>query len=193
MTLDDQIQAMFDGVYAAPLDRQRREVLADALLQAGLPRGEFIALQLDGSRRARKRAQKLLERHRPEWLGPLLDNVVAGTDAWREGFLSAAHVRLWGDRVDERSWATVERLVLHWRGVQPLELASPHLSSLRALKLFPLDHGATWRGDDWAVQGRERVLLQVREILAEAHRGDVLKPGDEWLWRPGGDWMWLDR
>jgi len=193
MTLDDQIQAMFEGVYAAPLDRQRREVLADALLQAGLPRGEFIALQLDGSRRARKRAQKLLERHRPEWLGPLLDNVVAGTDAWREGFLYAAHVRLWGDRVDERSWATVERLVLHWRGVQPLELASPHLSSLRALKLFPLDHGATWQGDDWAVQGRERVLLKVREILSEAHRGDVLKPGDEWLWRPGGDWMWLDR
>jgi hypothetical protein len=193
MTLDAQLQAMFDGVYAAPLDRQRREVLADALLQEGHPRGEFIALQLDGSRRARKRALKLLERHRPEWLGPLLDNVVAGTDAWREGFLCAAHVRLWGDRVDELSWATVERLVLHWREVRPRELASPHLSSLRALKLFPLDHGATWRGDDWAVQERARVLLEVRAILTEAHRGDVLKPGDEWLWRPSGDWMWLDR
>jgi uncharacterized protein (TIGR02996 family) len=192
MTLDPQIQAMFDAVYAAPSDRQRREVLADALLEEGQPRGEFIALQLDGSSRARKRALKLLDRHRAEWLGALLDNVVAGTDDWRDGFLVAAHVRLWGNRVDERSWATVERLVLHWRGTPPRELGSPHLRSLQALRLAPLDHGATWRGDAWAEEERARVVLEVRSILAGAGRADVLKLGEEWLWKPSGEWMWLD-
>lgn len=193
MKPDPLIKAMFEAVYSAPRDRHRREVLADALLQEGLPRGEFIALQLDGSSRARKRALKLLERHRAEWLGALIDNVVSGTDSWRDGFLSAAHVRLWGDRVDEPSWATVERLVLHWRRSSPRELASPHLRSLVALRLAPLDHGATWRGDAWAEQEREKVVLEVRSILSEAHRGHVLRPGEEWLWRPTGEWMWLDR
>jgi uncharacterized protein (TIGR02996 family) len=193
MMADPQTQAMFEAVYSAPLDRDRREVLADALLQEGAARGEFIALQLDGSTRARKRALKLLERHRAEWLGPLVDNVVAGTDAWQDGFLAAAHVRLWGDRVEEPSWATVERLVLHWRHSAPRELASPHLRSLVALRLAPLDHGAIWRGDTWAEEERAKVVAQVRATLSEAHRAHVLRPGEEWLWRPSGEWMWLDR
>lgn len=191
--LDDQVRAMFAAVYAAPSDRQRREVLADALLQEGQPRGEFIALQLEGSSRARKRASKLLERHRAEWLGPLAPAVLQGTDDWRGGFLHAARVRLWGEFVDEPSWATVVRLVLHWHSLPPRELASPHLGSLAALKLAPLDHRATWRGDAWAQAQRDEVVRQVRGLLAEAHREHVLKEGEEWLWRPAGDWMWLER
>lgn len=70
---------LFLNVYRAPGDDGPRLVLADHLQQEGDPRGEFIALQFDTSARARKRADKLLERHRAAFLAPYQQAVVPGT------------------------------------------------------------------------------------------------------------------
>ncbi len=62
-----------DALFAAPQDDGPRLVLADALQELGDPRGEFISLQLNPrrSQRSERRMQKLLERHRGAFLGPL--------------------------------------------------------------------------------------------------------------------------
>jgi uncharacterized protein (TIGR02996 family) len=171
-----ELEALFLPVYEAPGDRARREVLADALLERGEVRGEFIALQLDGSVRARKRAAKLLERHRRQFLGRLVDAVVAGTDQWRDGFLVGCHAWLDGATTDQPSWATVERLVLHVGQLAPRELASPHLKSLTRLALA---FGTTPR-DQRTGPLYEDVLEVVRAQLAAANRQGVLREGAEW-------------
>ena len=73
------------AVYAAPSDDAPRMVLADALLEKGDPRGEFISLQLEASRRRLTAAERwreydLLEAHRDAWLGPL----TLALDEWNE-------------------------------------------------------------------------------------------------------------
>lgn len=70
------VSSLEAAVYAAPLDDAPRMVLADALLEKGDPRGEFISLQLQASKRRltaeeRWKEYDLLEEHRDTWLGPL--------------------------------------------------------------------------------------------------------------------------
>jgi uncharacterized protein (TIGR02996 family) len=180
MTLPLHIEAMFQAVYDAPGECARREVLADALLEQGEVRGEFISLQLDGSSRSRKRAAKLLNRHRQAFLGPLADTVVPGTDEWQGGFLTGAAATLCGARVDERAWATVERLVVVLGPKPPLELASAHFRSLRQVCLTPLTrlNGHRLEPERWERQ--QRALEAVRLLLLEGRRPRVLVPGAEW-------------
>lgn len=90
-------------------------MLADALLQHGDPRGDFIALQLEGSRLASKRAEKILRRHRERFLGPLACVVSSVDEEWRDGFLWSAHVNLTGTLMDAREWATVGELTVRAR------------------------------------------------------------------------------
>lgn len=119
------------AVYEQPGELRRRRVLADALLEAGDPRGEFIALQLETSARSRKRAAKLLARHRVTWLGALAPAVVEGSEVWRGGFPVSAAVQLDGTLVDAPEWSTFEALFVVACGAPAPELASPWLSSLR--------------------------------------------------------------
>ena len=181
------IQALFQAVHEAPVELARREVLADALLELGDPRGEFILLQLDGSNRARKRAAKLLQRHRQAFLGSLADTIVGGTDEWRSGFLVSAAARLVGERTGDSGWATVEKLVVVLGPQPPLELASPHLRSLREVRLTPLmrNLGSPPEPETWARQ--QRALEAVRLLLLEGSRPKVLTAGAEWI----GDLRWL--
>lgn len=174
------IQGLFLAVYAAPNERAPREVLADALLELGEVRGEFIALQLDGSVRARKRSAKLLNRHRAQFLGPLGAAVVPGTDVWRAGFLAAGRVRLTGTLVDEASWATVEHLELITSRWPPSELASSHLRALRRLELLPrsISPYGELGAEDW--RENQRALEVVRALLIEGRRPKVLREGAEW-------------
>ncbi len=99
-----------------PSDDSARIVYADALLERGEARGEFIALQLDGSPAALKRANALLKKHRESWLGPLhfvLRNVV-----FERGFLveaelernAAARPELWSEAAHDTRLTTVRRL-----------------------------------------------------------------------------------
>lgn len=179
MSANEPIQAMYEAVWAAPHELDRRLVLADALLEAGDPRGEFIALQFETSARARKRAQKLLDRHRAHFLGPLSGVVLEGTDEWRHGFVFWAHARLMGDFVGLAAWATVERLVGFLTPFEPKELASVHLRCLRELELVPsdLDRNLPARTRQQRLQ---RLLDDVRSWLAKAGRRHVLRRGREW-------------
>lgn len=74
-------------VYAAPEDDVPRLVLADALEEAGDPRGVFIREQVMRARtgmRASREEQRLLERHADDWLKPVagfMSNVT-----WERGF-----------------------------------------------------------------------------------------------------------
>ncbi|GMU58554.1 MAG: hypothetical protein AMXMBFR34_03170 [Myxococcaceae bacterium] len=124
-------EELFQQVYEAPSDDGRRRVLADHLLQEGDPRGELIMLQFDTSARARKRADKLLERHRQAFLEPLRPVVVPGTDAWERGFLVACSARLDGGLAGCPAWATVRRLGVALTSGRPTELASRWMASLQ--------------------------------------------------------------
>lgn len=82
-------------VHAAPDDLGAREVLADALLEHGDPRGEMMALSLEEGRGVtldeadRKRLAYLIGEHETEWLGR---DVVRYTRnrVWRNGMLEGA-------------------------------------------------------------------------------------------------------
>jgi uncharacterized protein (TIGR02996 family) len=179
MSPDSTISSMFDAVYAAPLDVCRRRVLADVLLERGEPRGEFIALQLDTSARSRKRAQKLLNRHRLEFLGPLRDVLVSGTDTWAHGFVVRAELRLVGARAEVPALSTIESLVGHLTHAEPRELASPCLRGLRSLQLVPV-HSERYTPSFVRQAEYQRGVEAARRWLARAHRGHVLPRGAEW-------------
>ena len=60
---DPTLVPLFDAVAADPDDDAPRQVLADALLERGDLRGEFIALQLLRARKAATPAQEAREAH----------------------------------------------------------------------------------------------------------------------------------
>lgn len=135
-----EIEGLFQAVYARPGDLGARQVLADSLQEVGDPRGEFIALQLQTRRtqRSERRMQKLLERHRPEFLKGLSAIVMPGGDrVWEQGFLVEATVLLEGLHVELPELATLQRVELVFTPAPPLELRSPHLKSLEEITLGP--------------------------------------------------------
>lgn len=137
------IEQLYSAVFAATADDGPRLVLADALQERGDPRGEFISLQLQRPRaqRSERRMEKLLERHRADFLRGLA-SAISRPDPhqrWERGFLSEASAVLRGDLIDTPDWATVRRLDVHFSGVPPLELASPHMRSLKEISLAPLE------------------------------------------------------
>lgn len=106
----------FAAVYANPLDDRPRLVLADALLEQGDARGEFLSLQLRPEKTSdgQKRERALLKAHAKGWLTPF--GGALGADVkWRRGFPAeglvkfrdAAAVKKYGS-VPE--WATFESL-----------------------------------------------------------------------------------
>ncbi|MEZ4320044.1 MAG: hypothetical protein R3F61_21215 [Myxococcota bacterium] len=80
---------LFDNVYAHPHDPGVRMVLQDALLEAGDPRGELMALASTGTDPARQ--QELIDAHGAEWLGEIAP--FATVSEWRHGFPWRADVR----------------------------------------------------------------------------------------------------
>lgn len=136
------VEALYGAVFAAPEDDGPRLVLADALQELGDPRGEFISLQLQRprSQRSERRMQKLLERHRREFLRGLAPVVMPDTtQRWERGFLTEASVVLSGEQLDVPDWATVRKLEVLFGRAAPTDLASVHLRSLREISLAPLE------------------------------------------------------
>lgn len=163
---------LFQAVYQAPGDDGPRLVLADRLQSEGDARGEFIALQFDGSARARKRAAKLLERHRAAFLGPLRDAVVVGTDEWERGFLVACVARLDGTLAASPAWATVKRLGLVPTLARPTELAGKWMTSLVEVYVATphwstLNIVPTWQAQ-WALAD---------DVLRSVGKEALLRPG----------------
>ena len=79
------LSELLAAVHADPFDLAARAVYADALQDAGDPRGEFIALQLAG--KATQREKTLLKDHRKRWLGPLAKLVSNSSTRFENGFL----------------------------------------------------------------------------------------------------------
>ena len=113
--------ALFAAVYASPDADEPREILADALQEAGDPRGEFIALQLrehrgDPSTELRDRAQELCSQHGKTWLGPL--RPITYRAEMRRGFLQRLELagswssKSWPALAQEPMLATVEELAV---------------------------------------------------------------------------------
>lgn len=111
--------ALFSAVYESPDADEPREILADALQEAGDPRGEFIALQLrehrgDPSEALRDRAQELVTQHGKTWLGPL--RPITYRAEMRRGFLQRLELagswssKHWAALAQEPMLATVEEL-----------------------------------------------------------------------------------
>lgn len=111
---DDDLHALFAQLAATPGDLTLRGVIADRLQAAGDPRGEFIALQLDGGPQSLRRAAKLLEIHIDAWTP--LPGLDPGSRRFERGFLTAAYVGLQQTRiakaVERVEWTTIEELGL---------------------------------------------------------------------------------
>lgn len=120
------------AIYANPADDGPRAVYADALIERGDPRGEFIALQLANRDDARQR--ELLQRHEQAWTAP-----ICSAATFRRGFVSRVAVD--GDtlHVDDPAWATVE----HIDGEFPDALLFH--APLRALRSFSRHAPPDWR------------------------------------------------
>ncbi len=138
-------EPLFDAVYSAPADVGPRLVLADALLEAGDPRGELIVeshrrLQ-KGSATPSKKERALLAEHGARWLGPLATVIKQPT--WHLGFVSGG-VLAGGRELGEqgvnpvagcREWATVTRLRF-WpeqHEINEQVLGFEHLTSLESV------------------------------------------------------------
>ena len=81
------LSSLWQQVFDAPDDVQRRLVLADALQEAGDPRGELITLQSSRGPGARvsKREKELLAQYRFDFMGPLVR--VMGVPEYEGGLL----------------------------------------------------------------------------------------------------------
>ncbi len=107
------LEALLAAIYAHPDDDARRSVYADALLEAGDPRGELIALQLRQVRDAR--TQALLDRYSATWLGPLAAIVMASE--WKRGFPEAVTLDVFKSELvpalaTRQDWTTIRSVEL---------------------------------------------------------------------------------
>jgi uncharacterized protein (TIGR02996 family) len=131
-------------VYARPDSDDARRVLADALIAAGDPRGELIALQLANAARAIDRTEPLLRAHGKRWLGALRE--ITYRAQFARGFVHrlelagrwAASAAAWAQLASDPMLATVEDL-LPGRAVGAVYaqlVASPALAALRRIEVF---------------------------------------------------------
>lgn len=146
-TTPRDVEALTREVYAHPHDDGRRAVLADALTEAGDPRGEFIGLQLARApEKHARRLSELLRSHGRAWLSPLAPFIVVPPSGllpiFSRGF--PANVRVDWRQTPEifgrtEAWGTVETLT-----VSPGFAFEhhPHLTGLRRLR-GPRDAGTT--------------------------------------------------
>ncbi len=172
------IAELFAQVAARPDDDAPRLVLADALLEQGDPRGEFIASQLRATRTAAELAREkaLLKKHEKAWLGPVAETTIAPSRVWRRGFLDECYFKSNG-RFDSPStghpaWATVRTLKLRsFYGAKGLPvLMDPVLRGVRALEDPSHDVAIAIATSDppWAIERLKGWLVdEERRILPE--------------------------
>ncbi|HEU0029310.1 MAG TPA: hypothetical protein VFQ53_01670 [Kofleriaceae bacterium] len=125
---------LLDAYLANPDDEAALAVLADALVEAGDPRGELIALETaiangTASSKAAERAPTLLYEHRDRWLEPLPD---VGRAQFERGFPVSLVCE---PRVDGRLAAAVEHR--EWATLRELVVAVPHLDLTPLVRRMP--------------------------------------------------------
>jgi len=142
-TAATETDAWLARVLAHPEDEALRHVYADWLQERGDPRGEFIALQLAGTRdeASHKRAKALLERSWGRWVGGIRHAARRDGIAFERGFLvrCALTKRMlstekWEAVVAAPEWATVEELAITARIPAIWARRVAHLPALRSLR-----------------------------------------------------------
>jgi uncharacterized protein (TIGR02996 family) len=138
----------FETIFSDPSDLAVRQVLADTLVEAGDPRGEFITLQLSAKLTAPQRARQsaLLKQHARDWLGPL-DRVIHQSGLrYERGFPVAATAGSKSSSIITREnecnatvgrpeWSTFEELDLEpWSGQRGPLVCHEVMRSLRVLR-----------------------------------------------------------
>ncbi len=137
---------LFHQVFSRPTDLGSRRVLADALLEAGDPLGEFLLLQLSTSARCRKRAAKLLERHAGHFMGPLAAAVQHRRARFRHGFVVECLAGLGQSVAGLEAWGTVEKVWWISSNEEPVALASQSFRSLEEVVVLPFSVDRPQRG-----------------------------------------------
>ncbi len=132
-----ELVPLFDAVAARPDDDPPRQVLADALLERGDARGEFIQLQLLRARGLATTAQQerekhLLAHHWRKWLSEVPGIGAKASLDFQRGFLRACALQPCGVGVDSPTWRMIERLEVV-NPQTPTELAAPALTRLESL------------------------------------------------------------
>jgi len=139
----DADRDLLAAIHDNPEDDAPRQVYADALLERGDPRGEFMALQLAQAagrftEEMAKRERALFAAHSEEWSGQLRDWIHRdGGRLFERGFL-AYGVLMAGPDEQERAfsaseWATVNGLIVPDEKVMPGVCVATTLRGLRAL------------------------------------------------------------
>lgn len=133
---------LFDAVAKAPDDDDPRLVLADALMERGDPRGEFISLQLlraQGKATAKQEAREqiLKENHWRRWFSEvpgvgLSPTAVKPPTEFHRGFMRWCVLSPCGVGVNSPAWRMLERIDVATAG-DARELAAPALGRLTAL------------------------------------------------------------
>ncbi|MFT3700208.1 MAG: TIGR02996 domain-containing protein [Kofleriaceae bacterium] len=101
------------AVYDDPSSDHARLVYADALQDAGDPRGELITLQLTNPGTQRERS--LLKKHGRAWTGSLANDLRASGLVYRRGFPAAGRLALMLETPRshaDRGWSTFEEIDL---------------------------------------------------------------------------------
>jgi uncharacterized protein (TIGR02996 family) len=173
-TEDDLLAA----IYEHPDDDAPRLVYADWLLEREDPRGEFIALQLQGS--TDKRVQQLFAKHKKALLGPLAP-MLGGDLELRRGFVVTATARFRNQGDAEQhgnlpAWATLEDLT--WGGggivrddqVEWAGFIGPAMRNLRRARKphpkFLLAGSHPWRIEELELDHRQLSVELVRQVVA---------------------------
>jgi uncharacterized protein (TIGR02996 family) len=167
---------LFDAVAARPGDDAPRQVLADALLERGDLRGEFISIQLldarGGATKAQQaRAEELRRLHARRWLIEL-----SGVDAPRATFHRGFPTRVTltpntGEPNASPTWRLVQEIELRPGIHPPAELESPMLERLTTV------HGVDRLAIDRLLAGPERPWLREVSVTGPAvgWQGEVLR------------------
>lgn len=151
-------EGLLNQLRDAPADQGLRAVYADALSAEEDPRGQFISLQLAG---ADGEADKLLRKHRKQWLGDLLSRTLVNVE-FVDGFLHSA------DLADNTNASAAD-----WQRAA----VDPRLATLRRLRrgrqgnqvhhLMFLDSPACRALEDVAIRTRHELAAVLNGPLAE--------------------------
>ncbi|MBL8910948.1 MAG: TIGR02996 domain-containing protein [Archangium sp.] len=132
-----ELLPLFDAVFDRPADDAPRQVLADALLERGDARGEFISLQLLEARGVataaqRTRAANLLKHHVRRWLIEV-PGLVQNSLEFHRGFLRAVTLEPTGVGAQSPLWRSVEDLHVRATQYPAEELNAASLTRLETL------------------------------------------------------------
>lgn len=166
------LEDLLNAVYERPDDDGVREVYADALLEVGDPRGEFMTLQFKRARgepltpAEEKQEAALQKKHVKAWLGPLYDVLYTTHLEFRRGFLYAAQIRPVGKAIpaarNHPAWSTLRELNMSTGGTNERGaslILQPNARRIRVLTnivYLVLDELAASPGD-----GRELEVLDI--------------------------------